>query len=32
MLQDLGQTDPEMEKAINNLIQKGIKSGFVKGA
>ena len=32
MLKDLGQTDPEMEKAINNLIQKGIKSGFVKGA
>lgn len=32
MIKDLGQTDPEMEKLINDLIQKGIKSGFVKGA
>ena len=32
MLQGFGQTGPDMEARIKDLIQTGIKAGYIKGA
>jgi len=32
MLKGFGQTDPDMEEKIKDLIDTGIKAGFIKGA
>lgn len=32
MLKGFGQTDPDMEKKIKDLIQTGIAAGYIKGA
>ena len=32
MLQGFGTTDPDMEAKIKDLIQTGIKAGYIKGA